>query len=190
MGCLYAIRFPSGKQYIGVTKHSAELRLRQHVRYHVKNRDTVLSRAIKKYGTHACQMRVLVVADDTDYLKALEIKAIAAFGTLRPGGYNSTLGGNGVLDPTGASEAIRVQRMRTTMATPAYKEKQRVVQSQIWDGERRAKRAADIAAKWRDPEYRARLVASHSGKTQTQETVQKRIATRKAQREQSNASSS
>lgn len=47
--------------------------------------------AIRKYGTF--EIKTLVVAD-IEYLKELEIKAIAAFGTLSPNGYNIGLGGD------------------------------------------------------------------------------------------------
>ncbi len=166
MGCLYAITFENGKKYIGVTKHTAEFRFNQHVRYFA-DRDTTLVRAIKKYGSEKCRVDTLMVSNDAVYLKEMEVRAIKVYGTLRPKGYNSTLGGNGVLDPSGHSEARRVTAMKQTMATGDYKARHRAIQSSVWDDERRKKRSEEIAAKWRDPVYRARLVAAHKRRGQS-----------------------
>jgi hypothetical protein len=89
-------------------------------------------------------------------LAAAEIKAILDYDTLWPRGFNSTPGGNGVVRLQPRSEVARVKRMKATMASRAYKQKQRNAQSKAWTPEKRAARAEAVRAYWQDPEYRAR----------------------------------
>lgn len=60
--------------------------------------------AIRKYGSDGFKVETLVVAD-FEYLKTLECKVIAKFGTRAPNGYNLTAGGDGALGvkPTDAA---------------------------------------------------------------------------------------
>lgn len=97
IGCLYRIIFTNGKSYIGITSRTAELRFAEHVACSrgEKYRSAV-HRALSKYGDEATRVETLVVAD-WEYLKALEVRAIAAYGTRPPFGYNLTLGGEGVV---------------------------------------------------------------------------------------------
>ena len=55
--------------------------------------------AIRKYGADSVGREVLALSDDWETLCQLEIAAIASHGTLAPGGYNMTLGGEGVIGP-------------------------------------------------------------------------------------------
>lgn len=173
MGCLYCIEFPNGKKYIGITKHTAKWRFRNHLCNH---RNGTLNNAIRKYGRENCKLTTLVIAADIIYLRDLETRAISALNTLRPHGYNSIAGGTGIIDPGTDCEAVRVKRMRETMSTPEYVAKQRRVQLVVWTPERRAARSAEIAAKWKDPEYRAKLESAHRGKKQSAETIKLRSA--------------
>lgn len=95
MGCLYQIEFPNGKKYIGISKHSAEKRFAGHKK-DSKDGKLIVHNAIRKCGKENCKVVTLVVANDIEYLKDLEIKAIAAFNTKYPNGYNCTKGGDGV----------------------------------------------------------------------------------------------
>lgn len=99
---LYILTFPSGKAYIGVTTGTVERRLIRHVS-HAKSRDHAIHRAFRKYGSAAVEVRVLAVGPK-DYILDLERKAIAAFETLVPLGYNQSLGGEGIRVPTFTAE--------------------------------------------------------------------------------------
>jgi len=94
MGCLYQISFGS-KSYIGITTTTASKRWTRHCRDAKKGADYALSRAILKYGKSCAVVRTLVVVDDRIYLRDLEKRAIAAFKTKVPDGYNMTDGGDG-----------------------------------------------------------------------------------------------
>ena len=62
-----------------------------------EGRSQALQLAIKKYGADTFKLETLVIADDWEYLSDLERKAIQAYGTMAPGGYNLTIGGEGVI---------------------------------------------------------------------------------------------
>jgi hypothetical protein len=92
MGFLYRLDFASGKRYVGITEkprvgdrmnwHSSEARLGSTLAVH---------RAWRKYG--APRVTVLAKASGA-YLLDLERRAVHAYGTYGPGGYNLTTGGN------------------------------------------------------------------------------------------------
>jgi len=97
MGALYKITFPNGKAYIGITVRTAEHRFQQHVAAAtVRNGNYLVCRALRRHGAHAVKLETLLTADDPDYLRLMERRAIAAYGTHGPGGYNATAGGAGL----------------------------------------------------------------------------------------------
>lgn len=96
MGCLYEVKCKiNGKSYIGITSGTAENRFRYHSTPSNarKKRRKLLSRAIVKYGKENFIISTLVISNDMEYLGLLEIKAIDAFKTLFPNGYNLSNGG-------------------------------------------------------------------------------------------------
>ena len=94
-GCLYMLTFPSGKSYIGITLKTLDRRLSLHRSHARKGRAGAIYSAIRKYGDHSFTARKLVITDDREYLCELERRAIKAFGTRPPYGYNLTDGGDG-----------------------------------------------------------------------------------------------
>jgi hypothetical protein len=91
MGCLYRLDFASGKQYIGITAgRSTATRFRQHRSKLSRGSDNAIYCAWRKHGEP--RARLLAFASG-DYLLDLERRAIAAYGTLAPQGYNLTIGG-------------------------------------------------------------------------------------------------
>lgn len=91
MACLYQLTFPNGKKYIGITVKTAEKRAQGHRTVARSGGKAAVSEAIRKYEKFEC--KTLVIAD-IDYLKGLEVKVIASFGTLAPNGYNLSFGGD------------------------------------------------------------------------------------------------
>jgi hypothetical protein len=92
MGCLYSFDFNNGKSYIGITLNTPQDRMRRQMS---SVADSLVSRAIKKHGMKAVDISILAIANDWNYLCLIEIRAINIFGTLSPGGYNLTSGGEG-----------------------------------------------------------------------------------------------
>lgn len=90
MGELYKLDFTNGKSYIGITTGSALGRLKSHRKAANGSRDAALYHAWRKHGEP--QLVVLAVVEDKD-LAETEVRAIKAFGTLAPNGYNMVDGG-------------------------------------------------------------------------------------------------
>lgn len=154
MGCLYQIDFPSGKKYIGISKHSADRRAKAHFDGARLGKKTIICNAIRKYGKENCKVVTLVVANDIEYLKDLEVKAIAAFNTKYPNGYNCTKGGDGVVDLPEDLEKIRVEKMKKTMADDSYKLQMREKMKAAWTEEKREKRRQETLKLWQRSSYR------------------------------------
>lgn len=95
MGCLYIIEFDNGKSYIGITSKTCESRLYDHEK-NSRNctKHTMLCKAMRAHREHY-SARTLAVYDDWESLKIVERKAIIAYGTYPPKGYNLTNGGEG-----------------------------------------------------------------------------------------------
>jgi group I intron endonuclease len=166
MGCLYQIESPIGKRYIGITIRSLNERWRVH-RANAKRSNGYLQNAINKYGADNFKVTALVIANDYEYLKELERKAIAVFNTKAPHGYNMTDGGDGVVGviTTAAGRIKRSTSQLVSFSDP--KRKQRHLESQQTMEIRQLRsirqksinviqkeRVSDaMRAKWRDEEY-------------------------------------
>lgn len=74
----------NGKCYIGISVNPI-YRFTDHARA-----DSLIGKAIRKHGKENFEMRVLVKGTD-EYIADLEPKAILAFHTLQPAGYNLSL---------------------------------------------------------------------------------------------------
>lgn len=158
---IYSLLFPNGKRYVGVTKCNPSIRLAQHMKSADKGSSCTIHAAIRKYGKDLLSLETLAECNTEIEAKNIEVKFIAKLNTMRPLGYNSTVGGNGVIDPTGLSSIKQITNMKKTMATEEYKEKQRRVQAIAWNSDLRKLRAEQTKALWSDPEYRMRLKLAH-----------------------------
>lgn len=110
MGELYLLTFPNGKRYIGITSKTATRRRIVHMHHARKGRRGALQAAIRKHG--AFEMRTLLIASDWEYLCEMERRAIVAFETRSPAGYNMTDGGEGIV----GVERTEEQRRRMSEA--------------------------------------------------------------------------
>ena len=112
MSILYQISFPDGKSYIGISTGSLARRVSLHRHNAKKNGTGGIHKAIREYGRESLVPRVLVVSSDWDYLCDLEKKAIVAFRSKHPLGYNMTNGGR---ENTGAQRTAET-RARISIA--------------------------------------------------------------------------
>jgi group I intron endonuclease len=155
MGCLYRITSPSGKCYLGITSKTAAERWTAHLQRTREGRSQALQKAIVKYGADAFTVETLVIADKWDYLCDLERKAIAAFNTKAPHGYNLTDGGEGIVGRVHTETASKnmsagqLKRQRK----PEEIERLRALAAQYWDSDagRAKKEAAKAAAQAKKP---------------------------------------
>lgn len=91
MGQLYKLDFSNGKSYIGITTKTALQRFKGHCVRHQCGKDrSALYNAFRKHGEPI--LVILAVLEDREMVET-EIRAIKAFNTLLPNGYNTTPGG-------------------------------------------------------------------------------------------------
>lgn len=95
MGCLYKLTSPSGKCYIGITTKSAVSRFNNHYAESISGGNRLICRAFRKYGKAKIALTVLAISDSWSYLCEIEKRAISAFESFGPTGYNATAGGEG-----------------------------------------------------------------------------------------------
>lgn len=99
------LKSPSGKIYIGITSKTAEERWRVHNMRTREGRNNALQQAIRKYGAEHFVVTTLATHDDWGVLCDMERAAIVEHGSLSPGGYNLTVGGEGTPGWVASAEA-------------------------------------------------------------------------------------
>lgn len=90
MGELYRLDFANGKSYVGITKGKSTFRYKGHRRVAEAGSLCAVHAAWRKHG-EPC-LTVLAILEDRE-LPSTEMRAIAAYKTLTPAGYNMTPGG-------------------------------------------------------------------------------------------------
>lgn len=106
----------NGKSYVGVTSYFVEFRWQAHVRDSDKApkrgiKDRFLWMAIRKHGRDAFTVETLSVVNTRKEAMKEEMQFIAKFNSRAPGGYNMTIGGEGVLPRPPITEETR-ERLR------------------------------------------------------------------------------
>ena len=81
----------NGKKYIGQTIRSIEERWHEHSK---PSNDSIIGRAIRKYGVNSFQLDTLETSDSLENLNLLEEQLIKAHNTISPKGYNISYGGD------------------------------------------------------------------------------------------------
>jgi hypothetical protein len=151
MGFLYALELDGKVCYIGQTLKPLERRadmLLAKVRNNRKLNEKGILAAIRRHGPEKFTVRPLVVANDREYLRELERKAIFAYET-KEHGFNIRSGGEGGFERLTDEGRARIgQAARKLWSSPTWSRKFRD------DASRRMKE------RWRDPETRAEIMKS------------------------------
>lgn len=96
-----ATNLVNGKVYIGQTIQELWARKAHHKHIALKDkRDTIFTRAIRKYGWENFDWKIIDSASDIDELNQKEIYWINYYNSFGKNGYNSTLGGEGTVGCT------------------------------------------------------------------------------------------
>lgn len=114
MGVLYKLTAPNGKAYIGISSKGLEARWAKHVEHAMGKRSAgALYTALRKYGVDNFRREVL--AEDADWTTLCEMERVAIrdHGTRAPGGYNVTDGGEGVVGPRSAEVRALISAAQT-----------------------------------------------------------------------------
>jgi group I intron endonuclease len=173
MGCLYQIESPSGKKYIGITSRSLKERWRVHRAHANRSVEGYLQNALRKYGPKSFIVKELVIANNYEYLKDLEVKAIKSFNTKAPHGYNMTDGGDGVFGVVITEEGRSRRRaaQKKSFQDPARRQRHKDAQRCPELREFRSVKAKNADAKtrnliseaqkelWKSPEYKKKMSA-------------------------------
>lgn len=93
-GLVYRIMCANGKSYVGQTIQKLRRRFRQHLA-DASQYDSLLHRAVRKYGEKAFAIEVLELDVSVSELDVAERFWVNWYGTVTPGGYNATSGGWG-----------------------------------------------------------------------------------------------
>jgi group I intron endonuclease len=95
----------SGKSYFGITKRPLKRRWQDHVRNSKHESIPGLAGAIRKYGVEAFTVSCIASFDTRREAEDAERAAIVEFGTMAPGGYNLSQGGDGGTTRFGAKHS-------------------------------------------------------------------------------------
>lgn len=178
---------------MGITTNTPKKRFNAHThaaRYAKANSPAVYH-AWNKHGAPA--MVILAVIEDEDLYEA-EKRAIVAYGTISPNGYNLTHGGEcgcskhpevrekiSAALTTPEMRAKRSASKKEMWSDPEYRAKKSAANKEIWsDPEKRAKQSDTLKAKWSDNEFRAKTSAALKAKWSDPEYRAKQSAARKA----------
>jgi group I intron endonuclease len=111
-----------GKMYIGKTKYTLEHRKKEHIKSIDKRVNSLLYRAIKKYGIDNFEWSVLCECKSEDELNKMEVDYISKYNTFNSG-YNMTTGGDGgytfsdeVLKRIGENTSVRNEKFGNPFA--------------------------------------------------------------------------
>lgn len=195
MGYLYKLTFPNGKEYIGVTRKTPMERFRGHRQAARAGNKCPVYKAWRALGEP--RVAVLAIVEDGD-LMAMEIRAIAAFGTLTPGGYNMTIGGESPpmtpevarkisIANTNPSAETRAKMRAAKLALPPehYKKIAEKRRGCKLSPEHRTKLSAALKGNKHtlghklSLDHRAKIGAAHKGRRHTAEHVEKIAATKR-----------
>lgn len=174
MGCLYKLTSPSGKSYIGISLKGLEARWAKHVEHACGKRTAgALYAALRKYGPSNFRREVLAAHEDWDTLRAMEVDAIRAHGTLAPNGYNITQGGEGTRTRLSAEARANISAaQKKRFEKPS--ERERLARIGV-DGNKRRSAAAAVARAVRRQQRRD-YVASAEFKALHSEAVKRGLA--------------
>jgi len=159
--------------YIGVTKYPKH-RMNAHACFKTPTK-SIIKNAIQKYGRDKFTFQVLLTSTQ-DYCYEMERKAIEAYGTLKPNGYNICTGGvgatgiygekNGMFGRKHSPETLeKMRQIKLGKAVSAEtKEKMRVAHlGKKRTDEQRKKDQAVKKLMWQDPAYKAKMQAAGFG---------------------------
>ena len=159
--------------YIGVTKNPKS-RMNAHA-CSVTPTKSILKNAMKKYGRDKFTMQVLLTSTQ-EYCYEMERKAIEAYKTLKPNGYNICTGGMGAIGIYGDKNGMfgrkhspeTLEKMRQTKLGKKMSAESKAKMSAAHKGrvmtlEQRENLSQIKKRLWQDPEQQAKMIAAGFG---------------------------
>ena len=145
------------KIYIGITKRPISERMKQHRKLARSGSNFLISRAIKKHGWENFKVDLLAEKLTQSEAHDMEISLIKRLGACYEHGYNMTPGGQ-----LGVSLRPETSARRSESGKRAWENSEKMKRV-VKDPERNRKIGEHSKTLHRDPEYRKRFLARHSG---------------------------
>lgn len=166
MGILYKLTFASGKHYIGVTLCSLKKRMWEHT-CNAKTSRLAVHCAWRKYGPPSITVLAIV---ERYMLRDAERRAVAAFRSFAPFGYNLTPGGdaNPALEPETKAK-ISKAKMGHPVSAETRAKLSAANRGFVHSAETRAKMSKTRLGRKKSEAHRAALSKAHLGKKKSQE---------------------
>jgi group I intron endonuclease len=162
MAIVYLItNIENGKLYVGKTKGALQHRWYNHCREAAQGRGFALHAAIRKYGSASFNCKVLGEYPTEEEALIAERDWVLRLGTMGAKGYNLCEGGRGALGMVWTEER-REKTLEAIRAPEAIAKMSQASRKAKSSSEFRAKVSAEAAARWEDPEMRAKQVAAQS----------------------------
>lgn len=111
----------TSKKYIGMTGRGASVRIAQHFRDAMSGSRLLLHKAIRKYGKETFSISVIRECETKEEAARLEVELIENLGTLNPGGYNMTIGGEGVVELCADGKRRKSESAKARHRDPDFK---------------------------------------------------------------------
>lgn len=109
------------KKYIGITGRGSGTRIAQHFKDAMSGSSFLLHRAIRKYGKETFSISVIRECETKEEAVRLEVELIEKLGTLNPGGYNMTTGGEGVVELCAEGKRRKSESVKARHRDPEFK---------------------------------------------------------------------
>lgn len=170
----------TGKSYVGKATNFNS-RWKQHLRNSLTDQKHPLYAAIRKYGQESILVEILEENIPTEDLDTLECFHIKECNTLYPSGYNLTSGGTGGDTwKHSTEEVIKSRKAKYTNRIPWNKGANSSEDPRILAGTRNGNYGNPAEFKGNATTFKEGIYHTFYGKTQTKETVAKRVATARA----------
>lgn len=153
----------NGKQYVGQTSKSLDIRWKDHVQVRLRPSCSYLHHAIDKYGSDNFLVEVLVTVQTKEETNFYERALIKALGTKAPNGYNLTDGGDGGTGYVFTDE----QRRKVSEGQMGRKMSSKAREKLL---ERNEGNKFSLGVKMPE-EHRLKLIAINTGSTRSEETL-------------------
>lgn len=158
-GCIYGLRSPSGKWYIGqTTNEDPFFYINKHYKYQYGGNRSKLSNALKKYSFDLFEVKVFVYLFDKESLDKAEVAFIDSYDSINHG-YNCREGGS-----RGKNSTETIKKMRISQ-----KERPRSEREKEWAVQLGLSNLNRVRSE-NEKEHIVNLGKSWKGKTRSEET--------------------
>lgn len=163
-----------GKQYVGQTTKTLEMRWFEHTQVRKSPSCRYLYSAIQKHGIENFEVETLVLVSTKEEMDRYECGLIKALGTKAPNGYNLTDGGDGAQGFVFTDE----QKLKISLGQIGRKMSEKAREKLL---ERNKGNKFSVGVRMSE-EHRLRLIKINKGRKQSPEEIKKRSLAQKGRK--------